>query len=66
MLDAPNMQRSCSEIDLLPPEITDFGCAQPMPERQQHHECVTIALPIGARAIDQLLDLLRCQMLPGA
>jgi hypothetical protein len=34
-----------------------------MTECKQHHEAVTIALPILTRAIDQLLDFASCQML---
>jgi hypothetical protein len=46
MLDAANMQRSCSEVDLFPAKITDFGCAQAMAKRQQHHQPIALALPI--------------------
>jgi hypothetical protein len=60
------MERCCSEIDLFPTEITDFGCAQAMPKGEQHHQCIAWALPIGACCIDQLLNLIGCQMLPGA
>jgi CTP-dependent riboflavin kinase len=66
VLDAANMQRSCSEVDLFPAKIANLRCAQPMPKRKQHHECVALALPVRARAIDQLLDFVSSEMLPGA
>jgi hypothetical protein len=37
-----------------------------MPKRKQQNECVALALPIRARAIDQLLDFVSGEMLPGA
>jgi hypothetical protein len=60
------MQRSCSEVDLFPPQINELSCSQSMPKRKQQNECVALALPIRARAIDQLLDFVSGEMLPGA
>jgi hypothetical protein len=52
VLDAANMQRSCSEVDLFPAKIADFRCSQPMPERKQHHERIALALPVRGSDFD--------------
>jgi hypothetical protein len=66
VLNPANMQRCSSEVDLLPPQINELGCTEPMPEGKQHHEAIAVALPVRVRAIDQLLDFLSGEMLPGA
>ena len=57
VLNPANMQRSCSEVDLFPAKITDFGCSQSVAECGEDHQCIARALPISAGALDQLLDL---------
>jgi hypothetical protein len=52
VLNATDVQRSCSEVDLFPAKIADFRCSQPMPEGKQHHEPIALTLPVRGSDLD--------------
>jgi len=66
MLDAANMQGCRCKVYLFPTQITDFRCTQPMPKGEEGHQPIALALPIPAGALNQLLDFVSGEMLPGA
>jgi hypothetical protein len=60
------MQAGSFEVDLVPAQIHDFSRSQAMSEGQEHHQSVTVTMPIALGRLDQPLDLVDGQMLPGA
>ena len=66
VFDPTNVQDGLIKVDLLPPKIDKLGCAQPMPEREQDHRHVPVALPVVFGHRDEALDLGRRQMFAGS
>src|SRR5262245_65603676 len=52
-----DVQPGMGEIDLLPTEGAQLGRSQSMPEGQQDHGRIAVAIPITARRLHQPLDL---------
>jgi hypothetical protein len=59
ILDPTNMQDCLIKVGLLPTKIDKLGRAEPVPESDQDHHCVTVALPIVLGRLDKALDLHR-------
>jgi hypothetical protein len=53
------------KVGLLPTKIDKLGRAKPVPESDQDHRRVTVALPIVLGRLDEALDLCRRQVLAG-
>ena len=64
--DPPNVEGCCLEVDLLPARVDHFCRPQPVPVGQQDHERVPVAVPVAARSLDQLFDLMTIEVLAGA
>jgi hypothetical protein len=65
ILDPANVQDRLIKVGLLPTKIDKFGRAEPVPESDQDHCCVMVALPIVLDRLDEALDLCRRQVLAG-
>ena len=65
ILDPTNVQDRLIKVGLLPTKIDKLGRAKPVPESDQDHRRVTVALPIVLGRLDEALDLRRRQVLPG-
>ena len=65
ILDPTNMQDCLIKVGLLPTKIDELGRAETMPESDQDHRRVTVALPIVLGRLDEALDLCRRQVLTG-
>ena len=65
ILDPTNVQDRLIEVGLLPTKIDKLGRAEPVPESDQNHHRVTVALPIVLGRLDEPLDLRWRQMLAG-
>jgi hypothetical protein len=65
ILDPTNVQDCLTKVGLLPTKIDKFGRAEPVPESNQDHRRVPVALPIVLGRIDEPLDLRRRQVLTG-
>ena len=50
---------------MLPTKIDKLGRAEPVPESDQDHRRVPVALPIVLGRLDEALDLCRRQVLTG-
>jgi hypothetical protein len=66
ILDPTNVEDRLIKVDLLPTKIDKLGRAQPVPESEQDHRRVPVALPIAPGRLDEALDLCRRQVLAGA
>jgi len=60
ILHPANVEGGGFEVDLLPTKVRDFSRSQPMPECQQDHSGIAMALAIGLCCLNQLLNFLRC------
>src|SRR6516225_5483271 len=65
ILDPTNMQDCLIKVGLLPTKIDKLGRAEPVPESDQDHRRVTVALPVDLGRLDEALDLRRRQVLAG-
>ena len=65
ILDPTNVQDCLIKVGLLPTKIDKLGRAEPVPESDQDHRRVTVALPIVLGRLDEALDLCRRQVLAG-
>jgi hypothetical protein len=50
------MQGCAGKVDLLPAQINNLPSPQPMPECEQDHERITLAMAIAPRSVDQPFD----------
>ena len=57
VLDPADVQHRAGEVDLVPAQVADLGRAQSMPEGQQDHGGVAVAVPVAPGGFDQRLDL---------
>jgi hypothetical protein len=63
------MQARGFEVDLFPPQVTNFRCPEAVPEGQEHHESVamTIAIVLAApisRSTSSMVRYSRVRMSP--
>ena len=65
ILDPTNVQDCLTKVGLLPTKIDKLGRAEPVPESDQDHRRVPVALPIVLGRLDEALDLCRRQVLTG-
>jgi hypothetical protein len=65
ILHPTNVHHRLIEVDLLSTKIDKLGRAQPMPESDQDHRRVAVALSIVLGRLDEALDLCRGQVLSG-
>jgi hypothetical protein len=66
VLDPAHVEYGTIEVDLVPTQVADFSCPQPMAEGDQDHGRVPVTVAIVLRGLDQGLDLARREMLAGA
>ena len=57
-LDSADVQGRGFEVDLIPPQVHDFGRSQAMPVGHQDHAGVAVAVAIALGRRDQPLDLM--------
>src|SRR5450631_2202140 len=57
------MEHCAVEVDLVPAQVADLGRPQPVPEGEQDHGRVTMAMPVALGGLDHCLDLARRQVL---
>jgi hypothetical protein len=65
ILDPTNVQDSLIKVSLLPTKIDKLGRAEPVPESDQDHRRISVALPIVFGRLNEALDLCRRQVLAG-
>ena len=65
ILDPTNIKDCLIKVGLLPTKIDKLGRAESVPESDQDHRRVPVALPIGLGRLDEALDLRRRQVLAG-
>ena len=65
ILDPTSVQDCLTKVCLLPTKIDKLGRAEPVPESDQDHRRVPVALPIVLGRLDEALDLCRRQVLTG-
>src|SRR5262249_52130166 len=66
VLRPTDVQGSLSEINLIPTEVAQFGRTQAVPEGNQDHGGVPVAIAVIAYGLDEAFDLLLGQVLPRA
>ncbi len=66
VLDPPHVEHSAIEVDLVPAQVADLGRPQPMPEGDQDHARIAMAVAVGFGGLDQGFDLTKRQVLAGA
>jgi hypothetical protein len=52
VFEPTDVQSGCFEVDLVPPQVANFPWPQAMPEGQEHHQSVAVAMPIGLSCLD--------------
>src|SRR5258707_3966424 len=66
VLDPPHVEHSAIEVDLVPAQVADLGRPEPMPEGDQDHARIAMAVAVGFGGLDQGFDLTKRQVLAGA
>ena len=65
VLDPPHVEHGAIE-DLVPAQVADLGRPETMPEGDDDHGRVPMAIAVGLGGLDQRFDLARRQVLAGA
>ena len=65
VLDATDVENGGAKFDLIPAQVAQFGCAQPVPEGDQDHRRIPMPMPVRFGCFDQGLDLARRQVFSG-
>jgi hypothetical protein len=65
ILDPTNVQDRLIKVGLLSTKIDKLGRAEPVPESDEDHRRVPVALPIVLGRLDEALNLCRRQVLTG-
>ena len=66
ILDPPHVEHCATEVDLVPAQVADFARPEPVPEGDQDHGRVPMAVAVGLGGLDQRLDLAGRQVLARA
>ena len=65
VLDPADVEDGAVEVDLVPAKVADLGSPQAVPVGQQDHGGVAVTVAVAPGGLDQRLDLVGGQVLPG-
>ena len=66
VLDAADVKHGTGKVDLVPAQVTHLGSPQAVPEGEQDHGGVAVTVAVAPGSLDQRLDLVGGQVLPGS
>ena len=66
ILDVPHVEHPAAEVNLVPAQVADLGRAEPVPESDEDHGRIPMAVAVGLGGLDRGFDLAGRQVLAGA